>query len=484
MKKHILYIVALCGLLFVGCCTEEEIDTPQKGNDTPFALALQVEAEGYSSSTGTRASESELTTSFAIGDQLALIIDYESGSPEHVIYTYGSTGWTTSATVYYDPKASYSAYYPYQKGMTGKTLEEIKEAFTPKEDQSDYATGYAASDLMACESPMWNKDKKNLQITLSHQFILLRMERISMTCTCDGRGYQFKAPLSNVAFYIDGKPYRPWMEDEEEKYARLIVKSADREIKVACNNVVDNTRIKLDFGHETLSAGQYYNFTFAFDIGPYSFVRIGDYYIQKNESEKYFIPREVDVLDGDIKENCLGVVLKVGRDTDGDWKDDCDYKCKDGSDMPVIQGYVLALHDANNGNTCIWSNNYKSTDEMNKEENTGFYGYKNTIAINKYQESHPATDAIAGYEKSHPAPKKSSGWFLPSSGQCQYWVNNRVIISASVQKITGVNMLERQYWTSSEKAEPRTMAYINQVTSIGFMLKNQGLYYVRACFAF
>ena len=172
--------------------------------------------------------------------------------------------------------------------------------------------------------------------------------------------------------------------------------------------------------------------------------------------------------------------------------------------MTTIRGYVLALENANNGSDCVWGSKGTSVvyeengvDMMNRERNTGFYGYKNTQAIISFNEgksgtlssAFPATyHATEGYEASHSAPANSSGWFLPSAGQCKYWLNNQGTLLESVQKATGNSSYNWNdwYWSSSEhSSNPGSGAwYVNFSDSIVDGGTKSGQVPVRSCLAF
>lgn len=210
-------------------------------------------------------------------------------------------------------------------------------------------------------------------------------------------------------------------------------------------------------------------------------LKIGDYYYsdgkwsdggyRKYDDNTTAILPVMPVLtdaDGNLR-TVIGIVLKAGRDGVGsNWKDDCDYKLK-GTTNPMtdIHGYVLGLYDAKDehGNTVTlqWGSYHTKVAhaDMNREQNTGFYGYKNTNAIKAFAEQNgktlqadfPATYyATKAYDDSYPAPANSSGWFLPSAGQGKYWLDNRDVILASARKATGNFGYNWQtyYWSSSE----------------------------------
>ena len=156
------------------------------------------------------------------------------------------------------------------------------------------------------------------------------------------------------------------------------------------------------------------------------------------------------------KAACIGVVLKKDRDVSGDWADNGEYTFNGSSTPMEVHGYVLALSDANN--CCEWSVPWSNI-EVGCDQNmtTGFNGYINTKAIINAIEGHnwtlqrefPAAFNAVNYETVCPAPSKTSGWFLPSGGQCQYWLNNKDVILTSILK-SGGEEFKVLYWSSSE----------------------------------
>lgn len=215
---------------------------------------------------------------------------------------------------------------------------------------------------------------------------------------------------------------------------------------------------------------------------------VGDFYCKRSSDHKgYLIPGDVALIN-DQKQACVGIVMKVGKDDSGNWKDDCQYKLKDNSTpMNIIHGYVLALYDANDG-SCPWGPYAKLGTDT--EQYTGFYGYKNTQTIIKHgsnlQNNFPATyHATTGFESIYPAPKNSSGWFLPSAGQYWYCYQNRNVILTSMNKVGG-NGWSGYYWSSSEDIVSPTY-YVSYVSFFGkglvtYAFKNYSNY-VRSCLA-
>ena len=203
---------------------------------------------------------------------------------------------------------------------------------------------------------------------------------------------------------------------------------------------------------------------------------------------------EPDIKPDNNKGTCIGIVLKAGRDTEGNWADNCDYKLKDGTTlMQKVHGYVLALRDANGGNPCQWGS-FGTQVGCDRNQTTGFNGYSSTqtiVAFNKaqggnLQNAFPAAYyATTGYEARYPAPANTSGWFLPSGGQCQYWLNNRDVILNSIQNAGGGGW-QSYYWSSSERSgNPAFSAYYLTMRNVSVYGGSKDRdYAVRACLAF
>ena len=200
---------------------------------------------------------------------------------------------------------------------------------------------------------------------------------------------------------------------------------------------------------------------------------------------------ESDKTPDNSKGTCIGIVLKVGRDTEGSWADNCDYKLKgSATSMSEVHGYVLALRDAHDG--CLWGSQGTEV-SCDRNKTTGFNGYSSTqtiVAFNKdknwnLSDAFPAAYHAVNYETVCPAPSETSGWFLPSGGQCQYWLNHRDVILRSIQNAGGDGWKDR-YWSSSETSHnPASNAYYLYMRygNVSRGSKNS-VSAVRACLAF
>ena len=501
MKNRLLYMAAVFSLLLAGC-SQDEMYRAETPGGSPAVLSLQVAADGYRSPAETRAGDTGIETTFTNGDKLGLIISHPDNTMEHAVYTYNGSSWTSSVPAYYDSKDTYAAYYPYREEFQNKSLADIKAAFTPLTDQSDYSIGYAASDLMTCESATLNTTNKMLSITLTHAFSMLRMPvDVPVKSKCgDNNTYEYSVSATDIVFHIGDTPYRAWMDGDG--YARLIVSNSGSSIAVKSRYTFRGKRTETGCTISSFASGQYYTVTPPLaDLGKYqlSDARVGDFYIKSSDGQSGFVfPKEALSLPESLKKSCIGIVLKVGKDESGDWKDDCLYKKKGGTTtMSPINGYVLALYDANSGSTCQWGS-YGIQVGTNQQQNTLFCGYSNTQTIKSYasqnsknlQNDFPAAyHASVGYETSYSAPDNSSGWFLPSAGQCKYWLNNKETLLASVRKATGDSSYSWKdyYWSSSEDSSlsPASYAWCALFYNgyVDFVYKSLGNY-VRSCLAF
>lgn len=169
----------------------------------------------------------------------------------------------------------------------------------------------------------------------------------------------------------------------------------------------------------------------------------------------------------DSRGECIGIVVKVGRDTNGDFADNCDYKQKDEvTSLDNITGYVLALYE---GEGLAWApkGEDKVTIGTYHEYSSKFYGYTDTkkiidYAVNKgknLQTVFPALYyATNSYENEHVAPTNTSGWFLPGIGEWDYLNKVQLVLSSNIRKATGNDVFSwlgddgyfKDYWSSAE----------------------------------
>ena len=528
-----LPVLLLVGGLLVACDKEDMTHTegtPLPEGKYPLVLTaggLQaVAGQGRASAPGTRGTTDndwEGVTTVAV--QVDGVVKEYAVAPASDKKTASLTTadpfyWQTS-----DEMKSIKAWYPYRP--TEPTQ------WTVKADQSR-KENYEASDLIRGELELAFADKDNSEknkITFTHQTAKVKIDLIAAAgVTLDDN---VSVQLLNVSGVENGqttiRPYRP--DEAVYSYLALIpgqdITANAQFIKVS----VDGT----DFYYTptsgmTLEAGLVYTYTItvkangievteatsgawtpgveetvtSYIIYTAADLKPGDYFYLTTGNEwavsdgglrKIYADGttewESDKKPDNNKGTCIGIVLKAGRDTEGSWADNCDYKLKgSATSMSEVHGYVLALRDAHDG--CLWGSQGTEV-SCDRNKTTGFNGYSSTqtiVAFNKdknwnLSDAFPAAYHAVNYETVCPAPSETSGWFLPSGGQCQYWLNHRDVILRSIQNAGGDGWKDR-YWSSSETSHnPASNAYYLYMRygNVSRGSKNS-VSAVRACLAF
>lgn len=509
MKSLLKKIFPLFFLTFVACDSEEDIVSTEylKYKD---ALEITVSANDFVSdgTNSTRAVDNGAVTNFENGDRVGIII--LDGDNEllynNVPYKYNGSEWSFDSgngdgkgSCYYHPKANtYIVYYPYNELANGcKSVADLKEKIKPQTDQSKKA-GYRASDLMICHHTS-DVPLKYLAVQLSHAYASVSLVPTAKYILDDGNYTPYKylaMDISDVSMTISDDVFVPYKAGDGS--LRCILPNSFTKGDIRCFYTLDSD--KTYSNTITISkAAPNTRYTSAPELKTVTYnlsdAKLGDFYCNRGGGKAYLIPGDIASLSTPQKNACLGIVLKAGKDSRGTWKDDCNYKFKGTeSEMNTIHGYVLALNDANSGIACTWGPFNVPVYTTNTERNSGFYGYQNTQDIVLYSKNNrynlldfPATHAATNYEKQYSAPSNSSGWYLPSGGQCQYWLNNEKKLLEQVKKVRGNSNWKDSYWSSSEDFPnwEFTAFFLNfSKGMIDANLKHENNYYVRSCLTF
>lgn len=470
----ILKYILFSFLFVLSSCSGEDVFVANEQSPRD-ALVLTVSAGDFvtDGNPATRAADAGATTTFEDGDRVGIIILDDKGTPlfNNIPYKYNGGLWqfdnsnTENKTqCYYDSKAkTYIVYYPYSIDANGVTnVDDLKKKFVPREDQST-VENYRISDLLVWTSTP-GTPLKTLAAELKHAYASVSVSSPIIKYTLqDGNSTEVSfvsSKISAVGLTINSNSSYKSYPAEDGSY-RYILPTSFSSGDVSCVLTFNGKKYSCTVTFSTsVSANTRYTFVPTVKGGEYDLdkAQIGDFYCKNNSNEGYLIPGEIVELTDDQKSACLGIVLKVGKDDSGDWKDEGSYKQKDGTtDMPTIHGYVLALKDGNSGSTCAWGS-YGTPIGTDQSQYTLFCGYSNTQTIKTYvsntsgktlQNDFPAAyHASEGYEQGHASPSNSSGWFLPSAGQCWYWYKNSVLLKESMDKAGGDGWYN-YYWSSS-----------------------------------
>ncbi|WP_455635665.1 fimbrillin family protein [Parabacteroides sp.] len=492
MKKNLFQIsllLSLCAAFLCGCTDDNDPIAVTDGT----TLTIHATADGFTSTDGvnTRAMENGYTTTFTTGDAIGVFAVDKNGAViadcKNVKCTFSADGsWTaeSSAPVYYYTGAQYFAYYPYNDNLTTDGItstEGIVKAFSVATDQSTYAK-YTACDLMtaAAVSPDTNK---TLSFSFAHQMSLIEislpMQKYKTSNAADA--YVYSSPVIGATFSMtkDGSSSSIFPCNMGSGVYRYIVPAGTTCTIKGEFPTADSKTIEYNKEVFSLSSGNYkrLNVTYS-DASSTPIVRalvVGDFYCKDAISGTgYLIPGNITELTEEQKAACLGIVMKVGRgtnegttDNDGqdanNWTDTDTYMLKGTTtEMSTIHGYVLALKDGNGGSACAWAS-FNTQIGTDQSQYTLFCGYSNMQTIKTYlsensdkslQTDFPAAyHASEGYETiesgKYSSPSNSSGWFLPSAGQCWYWYKNKDLLIGSMEKAGGDGWY-KYYWSSSE----------------------------------
>lgn len=476
MKNILKYTLFLLLPTFTACSNEGDFvhAIPTVQSQPSEALELTVSASNFvmDGAPDTRAIDNGNETTFESGDRVGIIILDESNVPiyNNIPYKYekrnnqwffDSSNGEGKDICYYDSKArTYIVYYPYNETANGcKNENDLKNTFKPQPNQST-KFGYRTSDLMVW-SITSSTPKKSLDVTLKHAYASVSLSPIARWLLDDGDGTECFSPslkISDVNFTVNNTVYVPYPTADGNLRCILPLGFAG---DIRCFYTIDGKAYgnTISIPNEVVANTCYTSAPERNSIYSFSDAKVGDFYCKRSNNMSYLIPRDA-TLTLEQQGACIGIVLKVGKDDSGSWQDNCQYKFKDTNiEMSDIHGYVLALYDANDGNECQWGS--EGTRVGTNTEDLGFYGYMNTQTIISFNQGRngtllsafPATYyATDGYEDKCSAPDNSSGWFLPSVGQCIYWRNNKTELLTQVKKATGNNTYSwmEEYWSSSE----------------------------------
>lgn len=473
MKRiHLTICLALLSLLTASCGKEEPF--APAGNATP--VELRVVADNFvSTHEATRASDAGYVTTFTANDQIGIFaVKTSDGLVLHknIPYKYNGSAWVPvddANTVYhynYLDDVTYFAYYPYSVDMDDAASEDdIVAKFTPQADQSTYAN-YTKSDLMTGTGTVSLIDGKSvLTFQLAHRMSLLVIyPRGQHYQTSDG--YDFYAPPKDITTLEVGSitsVYQPG-----DCTFRAIVPPGAVNVTISYVTTEDVT---LQYtGTASTTAGKFSKMvlTPASPALPYS-ISVGDYFF----FDGGLLPTAVALAEVN-KKNCIGLVFKVGRFP----ADDSEYVNGSGAVMNTINGYVVALKDANNGGGAAWGNKTFSGLESNRTTScpVGFFdGFKITQLLKADGISnYPAANACVNYSPA--ADIKTSGWFFPAGGQIVELRNTRGSLEA---KANFTNYNTNRYWQSTQNGGGIHGAWVWQIHAVYNPLKKQTISYVR-----
>lgn len=527
MNRNIIHSLWMALPLLLASCQQEELPDMNSASDAAL-LSITVTDGGYASTdkSATRAAENGYRTVFTEGDACGLYIVrggtvvYDNVKLTVTAGMDGSLRWKSDVTLAGGlDNEKYFLYYPYQSVMRGKTDASATDAegffaplvsgWQPAVDQSDYAA-YTASDLMtATGTASKSGNQLNLIFGMTHRMAMavIEMPKTLYKFTDNADGVIPDCTIAMAADFADSdtKPCR--MEDGTY---RCIVNPMQ---PVYLIGRYDNGKKEFAFTPNCI-AGSYktYRVDGATLTEKHTTLQIGDYFCKDSENKWYIIPQEA-APDG----NVIGIVFYAGHNG-GDMGD----YSKSGIGQQKCHGYVVALTDANNGESDRLRWEYGPNNEYRvfiKTSPFSWNGYSDSLKFHEFLSNNtswemkhfPAAFACEtygnrtldhegnqtdDYDWQHPlaAPALTSGWFLPSYSQLKHLYENGSLLSARMADVKNSTpddcsykdyikwFKSSNYWSSTESNY--WSRYLDFVDGISHIEDKNIPFNVRAVLAF
>lgn len=467
MKQNIIYILWLLALL-LNACTQEDI--PASENSTMRQPVITVKDVGYANdeygNTSTRTIENDLRTDFQTGDVCGLYIMHNGKLiAENVKLTAvdadGKITWQVEHGVELFSGVGrdiYYLYYPYQEDMEGKISTDywddtsffapLINDWQPKKDQSDYKSGYTASDLMTARGNLErNGDIFSLSFNMYHRMSLVIIE-------LDKTVYNFTNTDPALPSYVIPTPvefkgeYLPYI-TEEDSYRYIVNLNANNGVEL--NGSYENGNKFFTLVPANIPSGSYKTYL----VDNAVITRVTDHYLQPGDffmSDGSLVKKGTS-LSVEQQKNCVGVVFYAGHNPE----DDTDYS-DTGIGKVKCNGYVMAVKDL--PTSVYWSTETVKNDIITGGNSAKWDGYANMLSFknNDVYNKYPAAAACLLYGIE--VPSGTTSWYLPSIAQLVQIISfYETYLKQSVEYF---NTSFKNYWYWSS-----TNGYTNDFVQVG-----------------
>lgn len=462
-------------LLFSGCGKElDELPAGDSGTESPEnpeqtegeLLHLRVSDAGYlDAGTGSRATDSGLTTTFEDGDKIGLFVVNNENEVlyANVPYTKSGEEWTASQNVRtkgYPVRVF--AYYPYVEDdkIIGKINNEAQDAsaffktYIDGLDITDQSTPelYRQADVMACMVEIEDKDaaRKKLTLTMNHLMGLLVID------------FPEEVTLTKVKHYLKGDNSFSWLveketscpfesEDEklsiqalhEEKGYRYICKS-NKAISFSGAFTTYGSGKSYSVSDATVSAGScktYRIFVNAFEPVSPALVeyapQVGDFYMKDGSVLS-------SISEGD-KNNCVGIVCWVPTEDDSLGKHNASWL---ETHPNCTHGLVVGLKHIQTQ----WGIVGEQTNIIDYRDK-GFVGFENTQRLILERPTYPVVSTYRTL-KVPLLTNRNSDWYIPSIDEMltlhyNYTLVSQILVELGTSFADPLN--QASGWSSGEQ---------------------------------
>lgn len=438
MKAYnILYrSLHLAGLLLViASCGKDEAVIPA-GEEVGQSLTISIIDSGHASAEGpaTRTVEDGYTTKFSEGDVCGLFMFRGGQAVYSNLKLTAETDAATGRLVWRPetgkslagglPDENYYIYYPYQSDMTGKTAASTGAALTdaeffaplidswqPRKDQSSYEA-YAASDLMTANGSVETGTDNSLTLTFSmaHRMALAVVELPAFVYRFTNQhsipDYVFSSPTE---FDSEALPYL--ISDGTCRY--LFHPSAGMEL--SAYNDSRQCEFSIEIQPDQIAGGSYRLYKpNGGRVVKLHTLRVGDFFL----ADGHLLPYDTDKEKVQTS-NVVGIVFQTNPERVGD----AEKKVLGGE----VHALVMALKNAAVGVSCWSSAPIESINEylpscdskaLSYNDISGYWNRGQILGAFGSFDENPALKAVDEYNKYYPVLATTTGWYLPSSGQC------------------------------------------------------------------
>lgn len=497
--------------LFSGCGKElDEIPAGGSGTESPEnpaqeegeLLRLRVSDAGYlDAGTGSRATDSELTTTFEDGDKIGLFVVNNENEVlyANVPYTKNEEEWTAEQKVRtkgYPVRVF--AYYPYvgdakiieKVDATAGDASAFFKTYIDELEITDQSTPelYRQADVMACMVTIDDAEAARDALTLTMNHLMgLVVVKLPETVTLSSVNYYLKgdenftwkvenvtlpANLSEESLTVTGGGIQPL---KEETGYRYLCKSGENNISFSGDFKTYGATKRYSVSSATVSSGS----SKTYNVSVTSFAAPG-------KAEYTPQPGDFYMKDGRVlsratlsnKADCIGIVYWVPTATDPldghspAWLED---------HSTCTHGLVVGLEVKRSG----WGTHGETTNITDSETDGIFRGYSNTKRLESERSGYAIVSAYNSLSGVTLPPGKTSGWYVPSVGELKKLYQEKFKVNTSLSALDSTEPLSSfTYWSSGESSAYSAWTVGMNTGSVRTGLKSADRYYVRLSFAF
>ena len=497
-------------LLFSGCGKELD-ELPAGGSNTESPenpaqtegelLRLRVSDAGYlDAGTGSRATDSELTTTFEDGDKIGLFVVNNENEVlyANVPYTKNKEEWTAEQKVRtkgYPVRVF--AYYPYVEDakIIGKINNEAQDAsaffqtYIEGLDISNQSTlaDYRQADVMACMVSIDDAEaaRKELTLKMSHLMGLVVVKLPT------------EVTLSSVNYYLKGDEEFTWKVEnvtlpanlseesltvtggiqplKEETGYRYLCKSGENNISFSGGFTTYGAAKSYTVSSASVSVGS--SKTYNVSVTPFDAPGKAEYTPQPGD----FYMKDGSVLSrvtSSNKADCIGIVYWVPTATDP----------LEIHEVTWLEEYSTCIHGLVVGlkvKRSQWGTHGETTNITDSNTDGIFRGYSNTKSL---VSEHSGCAIVSAYNSLKSGvtlpPGKTSGWYVPSVGELMTLYKAKFEVNTSLSTLGSTLLSSSTYWSSGESNLYSAWTVGLNSGRVSSGLKSSDRYYVRLAFAF